>query len=158
MRARSVAVQLSATMPGPPELVWELLTDWEHQDEWMLEATDFVVTTDARVGVGVEAEATIRIAGFTTRDRIRVSHWEPARRLRIEHLGWVQGSGDILLDPTADGGTELRWHEELRCPSLGPIGSLGLLALRPVVRRIFTRDLRVLRGLVRARALSFGHR
>jgi uncharacterized protein YndB with AHSA1/START domain len=157
MRARPVVVQLSAAMSGPPEIVWEFLTDWEHQDEWMLEATDFVVTTGARVGIGVEAEATIRIAGFTTRDRIRVSRWEPARRLTIEHLGWVQGTGDLRLRPTADGGTDLRWREELRCPSLGPIGWLGLLALRPVVRRVFARDLRVLRGLVRARGLPFGN-
>ncbi len=59
-------------MPGPPEVVWELITDWEHQDDWMLEASDFVVISEHREGVGVEAEATIKIGGIKTRDKVRV--------------------------------------------------------------------------------------
>jgi hypothetical protein len=50
---------MAATMPGPAHVVWELVTDWEHQDDWMLEASDFVVTSEHREGLGVEAEATI---------------------------------------------------------------------------------------------------
>ncbi len=142
-----IRISLHRNLPGPPELVWRLITDWEHQDDWMLEATEFELVGEQREGVGVEAKATIRIAGVTTRDRIRVTAWEPPRLLRIEHLGWVKGTGDLILSPTSEG-TYLHWTESL-FPPLGVLGHLGLGLLRPYMRRIFARDLRVLESLVR---------
>lgn len=136
---------------GPPEAIWELITDWEHQDDWMLEASDFVVVSDVREGVGVEAEATIRIGGIQTRDRVRVAEWEPPRRLVIEHLGWVTGRGIIELTPVAGERTHVWWREELN-PPLGLLGAVGMSAFKPLMGRVFRRDLRILGGLARARA------
>lgn len=150
-RGWQVSVETAATMPGPPGVVWELITDWEHQDEWMLEASDFVVTTEQREGVGVEAKATINIGGIKTRDRVRVVGWEPPKRLAIEHLGWVTGVGEIHLTPLGTDRTHLFWREDLS-PPLGMLGALGMTGFKPLMRRIFERDLRVLAGLVRARA------
>ena len=149
-------IDTSAVLPAPPATVWRLLTDWEHQDDWMLEASDFVVTSPHREGVGVEAEATIRIGGISTRDRVRVTAWEPEHRLVIEHLGWVSGAGDMRLTPTqghgrAAGHTVLDWRETLVAPRLlGPLGRIGLRGFAPLMRRVFERDLRVLVGLARA--------
>jgi carbon monoxide dehydrogenase subunit G len=144
-------IEVLETMAGPPEVVWSLITDWEHQDDWMLEASDFDVIGEQREGVGVEAEATVRIAGIRTRDRIRVAMWEPPRILVIDHLGWVKGSGEIQLVPI-EGGTRMRWREALFGPRiLGPFGRFGLRLFVPLLRRTFRRDLRVLRSLVRSR-------
>lgn len=136
-------------MPGPPEVVWDLITDWEHQDDWMLEASDFVVLTEQRTGVGVEAEATVQIMGIKTRDRVRVVGWEPGHRLAIRHEGWVSGTGEIFLTPVGAGDTHVFWREDLE-PPLGWAGALGIRVVRPAMKRIFQRDLRVLGGLVRA--------
>ncbi len=153
-RRRPVVIEVSDTMPGPPEVAWTLITDWEHQGDWMLEASEFEVTSKHRKGVGVEARATVRIAGFRTRDRVRVSMWEPPRLLVLDHLGWVKGSGEIQMQPTSEG-TRIRWRETLFAPRLlGPAGRLGLRVMAPLMRRAFRRDLRVLRGLVRTRADS----
>lgn len=138
---------------GPPDGVWQLITDWEHQDDWMLEASDFVVVSEQREGAGVEAEATIRIGGIQTRDRIRVAEWDPPRRLVIEHLGWVTGRGEIELTPVAGDRTHVWWREALH-PPLGPLGAAGMTAFKPLMRRIFERDLKVLAGLARARSLG----
>lgn len=148
MTPRPVIIDVGRSLPGPPEVVWRLITDWEHQDDWMLEASDFVVTSAAREGIGVEAAATIRIGGIRTRDTITVSGWDPPGRLVIEHRGWVRGTGDIRLASQGDGGTRIDWRETLVAP-LGPLGWIGLTAFRPIMRRIFQRDLRVLAGLVR---------
>jgi uncharacterized membrane protein len=145
-----VVIETAETMPGPPHVVWELITDWEHQDDWMLEASDFVVISKNREGVGVEAEATIKIGGITTRDKVRVTHWEPTRRLGIEHRGWVSGEGNIYLTPLNDDRTHVFWREELNPPA-GAIGALGMTAFKPLMSRIFQRDLRILSSLVRAR-------
>jgi carbon monoxide dehydrogenase subunit G len=147
-------IEVRAALPGPPDVVWKLITDWEHQDDWMLEASDFEVMSDTREGVGVEARATIRIAGIRTKDRVRVTMWEPPRILAIEHLGWVKGTGEIQLAAIREG-TRMRWVETLHAPkALGPFGRLGLRLFAPVLRSAFRRDLRVLKSLVRLRAHS----
>ncbi len=144
---------MAATLPGPPEVVWDLITDWEHQDDWMLEASDFVVLGSQREGIGVEAEATIKIGGVKTRDRIRVVAWEPLRLLSIAHEGWVAGRGELFLTPIGKDRTHMFWREELE-PPLGVLGSIGLTIFKPLMGRIFRRDLRILAGLTRARATA----
>ena len=146
-----VVMETAKVVPGAPEVVWELITDWEHQDDWMLEASDFVVLSERRAGIGVEAEATIRLGGVTTRDVARVVAWEPNRHLGIAHEGWVSGRGDIHLTTVGPGRTHVYWREELE-PPLGLFGAVGLRMLKPLMARIFERDLRVLASLVRARA------
>lgn len=146
-----VAVEMASTMPGPPSVVWELITDWEHQDDWMLEASNFVVISDHREGIGVEAEATVKIGGISTRDKVTVTGWEPGRRLAIAHGGWVSGRGEFHLTPLGSDRTHVFWREELE-PPMGILGAMGLVGFKPVMKRIFNRDLRVLAGLVRARA------
>ncbi len=149
-----MTVTVDRVLPGPRAVVWGLITDWEHQDDWMLEARDFVVLTEQREGVGVAAEATVTIGGITTRDKVRVVGWEPERRLTIAHEGWVSGTGELTLW-SAGGGREtyIAWREELEPPrALGVVGRIGLALFKPLMRYIFGRDLRVLAGLVRARA------
>ena len=146
-----VTIEIAQTVPGPPPVVWELITDWEHQSDWMLEASDFKVLGEQREGVGVEAEATITIAGITTRDVVRVVGWEPNRRLAIEHKGWVSGMGEIHLTPLGSDRTHIFWREELQ-PPIGMLGAVGLSAFKPLMTRIFKRDLKILSSLVRARA------
>jgi uncharacterized protein YndB with AHSA1/START domain len=148
---RPVVIELGAELDGPPAVVWKLLTDWERQDEWMLEASGFEVVSAHREGVGVEALATVRIGGIATRDRIRVDAWEPEQHLGIVHLGWVGGRGDLRLTPATGSRTRLDWREEL-VPPWGAIGAIGLRVFRPFMTRVFRRDLRVLGGLVRAAA------
>jgi uncharacterized protein YndB with AHSA1/START domain len=148
-----VSIEVAQTVPGPPPVVWELITDWEHLDDWMLEARDFKLTSEQREGVGVEAEATISIGGITTRDVVQVVGWEPERRLAIEHRGWVAGRGEIHLTPLGNNRTHIFWREELQ-PPVGVLGAVGLTAFKPLMTRIFRRDLKVLGGLVRARAKS----
>lgn len=155
-----VVIENDIDLPAPPDIVWDLITDWEHQDEWMLEASDFEVLGEQREGVGVTAAATIRIGGIKTRDEIRVIGWEPPKRLAIEHLGWVGGIGELHLTPllgavTTDPApaTHLYWREELHPPTaLGALGALGLTLFKPLMRRVFARDLRILAALCRVRA------
>jgi hypothetical protein len=149
-RGWPVALEMEATLPAPPGVIWELVTDWERQGDWMLEASDFVVTSDHREGIGVEAEATIKIAGIKTRDRVRVTGWDPPHRLAIEHLGWVSGAGVIDIVPSGPGRSHLFWREELY-PPLGVLGAIGITGFKPVMRHIFERDLEVLAGLALSR-------
>lgn len=154
---KPVTVRTTVDLPGPRELVWELLTDWERQADWMLEMSDVVVTSEQREGVGVEALATVRIGGISTRDVIRVDVWEPPHLLGLVHEGWVRGRGDMELTPRPDGTTHLDWTESL-VPPWGPLGVLGLNLFRPLLARTFRRDVRILRVLVGSRAYPGNNR
>jgi Polyketide cyclase / dehydrase and lipid transport len=145
---RVVTLSMSIRIPREPGIVWPYLVDWERLNGWMLEVRSIRVTGTLREGVGVEAEATLRIAGITTRDPIRVTRWEPSKVLELLHLGWVKGTGYMELTP-ADSGTFLLWRESL-VPPWGWLGALGMRVVTPIMRRIFRRDLRVLRELVEA--------
>ncbi|MGH2774941.1 MAG: SRPBCC family protein [Actinomycetota bacterium] len=152
-RGWPVAIELAETMPGTPEVVWSLITDWENQGDWQLEASDFVVKSPEREGVGVRAEATVSIGGITTRDEVVVVAWEPNKLLAIEHRGWVSGRGELYLTALGSDRTHVFWVERLY-PPLGIAGAIGLVVFRPLMSRIFKRDLRVLQGLVRAAMLG----
>ncbi|MGH2681611.1 MAG: SRPBCC family protein [Actinomycetota bacterium] len=143
---RSITMSMSIRIPRRAEVVWPYLVDWERLDRWMLEARDFKVIGAQREGVGVEAETTVRIAGINTRDRVRVTRWEPPWLLELDHLGWVDGTGYMELTPQ-DGGTMLFWRENL-FPPWGWLGAIGMRMMTPLMRRVFERDLRVLRDLI----------
>lgn len=150
-RGWPLVLQMSSDLPAPPEIVWALITDWERQGDWMLEARDFEVVGEQRTGVGVVARARVSIAGITITDQIEVTDWEPHRHLGIRHHGWVTGRGDVRLAPVGLSRSFIRWREELH-PPLGLLGALGLTLLKPLMRRIFERDVRVLGELARRRA------
>lgn len=148
---KPIVVDTSCDLEGPIELVWELLTDWERQTEWMLEMSDVRLLSDQREGIGVRAEATVKVGGIRTRDVIRVDVWNPPNDLGLAHEGWVSGRGDIKLSRRNDGGTSLAWREVLE-PPWGVLGAVGLRIFRPLLAWVFRRDLRVLQELVRSRA------
>lgn len=137
---------MSARINAPPEVVWSYLVDWEHLDAWMTEGKGFKVTSAHRAGLGVTAEATIRIAGITTTDPVEVTRWDPPHALEISHLGWVGGRGLMVCRP-APWGTFMYWKETLE-PPLGIAGALGLRIFKPIMRRTFERDLGLLKRLV----------
>lgn len=142
---RAIDIISTIDIRRPAEDIWPFLVDWEHLDRWMKEASGFEVVGEQREGVGVEAVATIRIGGIKTRDRVRVSKWDPPVALEIEHLGWVKGTGYMELGP-AEEGCHVFWREEL-FPPWGPFGRLGLRAFAPIMRDVFQRDLRLLKSL-----------
>lgn len=141
-----IQIVCEVTIASDPETIWRYWVDWENLGDWMEEASDVVVTSDERVGVGVTAEATIRIGGIKTTDAVRVSRWEPPLILEIEHLGWVKGSGLLVSEAKGDG-THITWKETLH-PPMGPVGAIGMRLFKPLMRRIFQRDLDTLKRLV----------
>jgi hypothetical protein len=63
-------------------------------------------------------------------------------------MGWVAGVGEIFLTPIGSDRTHVFWREELE-PPVGMAGALGLTAFKPLMKRIFQRDLQVLAALAR---------
>ncbi len=122
--------------------VWDVLVDWERQPEWMLDAKEVLVESAHRTGVGVTIRCPTNLLGVTVQDVMRVTGWREGEYLEVVHLGRIiTGSGAFELSDAPDGGTSIRWWEEVD-PPLGALGEWGAsLAVAPVIRAIFRRSL-----------------
>jgi uncharacterized protein YndB with AHSA1/START domain len=136
-------------LPVPPELCWNVLTDWERQAEWMRDADRVDVLSAHRRGVGVVIAVRTLLFGvpaFT--ERLEVVAWEPPRRLVVAHRSAIRGTGEWRLDP-AVGGTRFTWIEDVTLPG-GPLGRAALAVYRPVMRRLMRGTMQDLRRLLAA--------
>ena len=110
-----------------PHDVWDLVTDWSRQHEW-------IWATKVRGGQGLGATVVgwtgVGPVGFT--DTMVISEWDPPLRCVVRHTGRVvRGSGIFEVIPV---GTEceFRWTEDLELPLPPALGRLAWLAVRPV--------------------------
>ena len=148
-------LELTQHVQAPPRVVWQVLTAWERQPEWMLDAKAVHVLTPQRMGVGVTIRCPTNLMGVTVQDVMRVTGWEAERRLEVTHLGRIiTGSGAFVLEPEGEDATVLTWWEEVD-PPLGALGEWGASTLvLPILRRIFSRSLNNLAQLAEAEGAS----
>lgn len=138
---------------APRAVVWQVLTQWERQPEWMVDARSVEVLTPDREGVGVTIRCPTNLLGVTVEDVMRVTAWEDERLLEVTHLGRIiTGSGAFVLGDTPDGGTRIAWWEQVD-PPLGALGDwVATTLVLPILTRIFGRSLDRLVRLAEAEA------
>lgn len=142
---------------APRDVVWDVLTQWERQPEWMLDAKSVEVLTPEREGVGVTIRCPTLLLGVTVEDVMRVTAWREQEELEVTHLGRIiTGTGAFLLSDAPGGGTRIAWWEEVD-PPLGAFGEWGATTfVLPLLRRIFGRSLGRLARLAEQEAATRG--
>jgi carbon monoxide dehydrogenase subunit G len=133
-----VKIARSIDLPCAPEEAWDVLTGWERQTDWMLDADRVEVVSETRVGVGVRLAVKTRLFGvpvFT--EPMEVTRWDPPRRLEIRHGSLVSGAGVWMLVPVA-GGTRFHWSEDVRL-HVPLVGELAARLYRPLARTLMGR-------------------
>ena len=124
-----------------------MLTDWERQATWMLDADRVGVVSPHREGVGVRLAVRTRLFGvpaFT--EPMEVTTWDPPHRLEMRHGRMVGGTGVWALteDPA---GARFRWSEDVRL-RVPFIGEIAAIAYRPLMRALMARAQSALRDHV----------
>ena len=136
----------SAFLRASPDRVWAVLSDWERQASWMPDVARVRLLGPGRE-LGARLRARTKVFGIPLADDVmEVTAWESPRRLAIEHVGVVVGTGEWRLD-AADGGTVFTWEERLRMPP-PVLGDLALWIYSPWQRWMMRRSIRNLRRLV----------
>jgi carbon monoxide dehydrogenase subunit G len=131
-----VELRVEVDVDASPARVFDALTDWTHQGEWM-PGTHVRVIKGGGDAVGDEILARtalstgrLRRVGFD--DPMRITRWEPGVRCDVLHLGRVvRGTGAFLVEPRGTGTSRFSWVEWIDLP-LGRFGELGFrLARKP---------------------------
>lgn len=144
-------LQVDVEVDAPPQAVWEAVTDWPRQSEWIIGTEVAVVAGDGRSpGSRIEAYTGRRPVGFL--DTMTITAWEPPHRVRVQHDGrLLRGPGEITVRPVGRRSV-LSWSEDLELP-LGVLGAVGWRVARPAVRWGFRRSLQAFaRSVERERA------
>lgn len=132
---------LSVDVAAPPDVVFDALTDWTHQNEWMTGTTVRVIRGDGRsVGSRIVGRTALGPIGFD--DPMEITGWERPRRVQVHHLGRVvRGDGVFEVEALPDGTSRFHWVEWLELP-LGMLGLIGFTVARPLVARVVLPSLR----------------
>jgi len=130
-------VETVVELPVPPSQAWDVLTDWERQADWMLDADRVTVRSSVREGMGVRLAVHTRIAGVPAFvEPMQVVGWDPPLRLTLQHGGPVSGTGTWRLDAVASGTWAGRAAATFAAQIAGrvddrPVTRLGAAGLKP---------------------------
>ena len=142
-------VSAEIVLPVPAEGVWEVLTDWERQVEWMKDADSVRVLTSHREGVGVRIGVKTRVLNvpaFT--EVLEVIEWEPPARLLMGHRSFIRGTGEWKLKAAVEG-SRFTWTEDISLP-VPLLGELALIVYRPFMRYLMRAAVQALREALQA--------
>lgn len=119
-------LQLTVDVPADPETVFDAMTDWGAQHEWMLGTR---VHGGRGPGAGIEAFTGIGPIGFW--DTMTVTRWDAPRVVEVVHTGQVvRGTGVFRVEP-AGPGSRFVWQEDVDLP-FGRLGALGWPVVKPL--------------------------
>ena len=136
---------VTAEVHAPAQAVWDVLTDWDQHDRWMLLTS---ASGGRAEGASIAAFTGVGRVGIT--DPMTIVVWEPPRRCVVRHTGRVvRGSGAFEVAELGPDRSRIVWSEWLDLP-LGPLGRVGWLVVRPLARLGVARSLRRLARLVEA--------
>ena len=123
-------IELTVAVNAPAQKVWDAITNWEAQSQWMLGTKVWPVDGDG-TGVGGKIEAFTGIWRIGFLDTMEITIWEAPARCDVLHTGRVvRGTGTfevISISPTS---SNFVWSEDLDIP-LGILGKVGFTLLRP---------------------------
>lgn len=123
-------IELTVAVSAPAQKVWDAITNWEAQSQWMLGTKVWPVDGDG-TGVGGKIEAFTGIWRIGFLDTMEITIWEAPARCDVLHTGRVVcGTGTFEVISVSPTSSNFVWSEDLDLP-LGILGKVGFTVLRP---------------------------
>jgi uncharacterized protein YndB with AHSA1/START domain len=126
---------------APARRVWDALTAWDRQSEWML-GTRVYATALEGWGVGGELTAFTGIGPLGFHDHMVITEWSPPKLCRVRHTGHVvRGTATFEVAEDGPACAVVTWSEFLLVP-FGRLGEVGWTVSRPAFAWALRRSLR----------------
>ena len=123
-------IELEVLIQAPAQKVWDGITNWQAQSQWMLGTKVWPVDGDG-TGVGGKIEAFTGIWRIGFLDTMEITIWEAPARCDVLHTGRVvRGTGTFEVISVSPTSSNFVWSEDLDLP-LGILGKVGFTLLRP---------------------------
>lgn len=123
-------IELKVLVQAPALQVWNAITNWQAQSDWMLGTKVWPVNGDG-TGVGGQIEAFTGIWRIGFLDTMEITAWNPPTKCDVLHTGRVvRGTGTFEVVATSDSTSKFIWSEDLDLP-LGVIGKVGFTIVKP---------------------------
>ena len=120
-------LELEVTVNAPAQTVWDEITNWVGQSQWMLGTK--VSGTGNAIGGTIEAFTGIGRIGFL--DTMEITRWDPPLRCDVLHTGRVvKGTGSFQVEVITPTTSKFIWIEDLDLP-LGIVGKIGFKFVKP---------------------------
>lgn len=142
------AFEVTATVivKAPVARVFEALTAWERQGDWIPFTTVRVVDGDG--GEGSRIEAVTAVGPAELRDQMLVTRLDRPYEVQVMHDGRVlRGPGVMRCTPLGEARTQVVWHEWFQLPG-GVLGRVAGSVLWPGSKAGLTQALRRFARLV----------
>ena len=147
MRTR---IERVVDIDAPAGEVWDYVTDWPRQEEWIPQTR--VENVDDANGLGGRFRAWSGLGPVGFWDPMTITAWERTAdgggRCEVLHRGAVvKGEGEFAVVARDERSCRFVWAEVVVVP-LGSVGAAGWRVVRPAVERLIDRGLATMRGLV----------
>jgi len=140
-------IRVSTVINAGPAQVWDEVRTIERHVDWMADARSISFTSAQTSGVGTTFDCVTKVGLITLTDKMAITEWREGRAMGVRHEGIVTGVGMFTLARLRRDRTRFTWEEHLTFPWwLG--GAVGGSVGGVVMRRIWKRNLRVLKALV----------
>jgi carbon monoxide dehydrogenase subunit G len=140
-------IRVRQTIDVPPGRVWDAVRDIESHVKWMDDAESIRFTSGTKSGLGTTYECDTKVGPFRVTDRMEVTEWLPGQVIGVRHTGLVTGAGRFTVQRSGPHQTRFTWEERLTFPMwMG--GPVGARMAKPILRRVWRRNLRNLKGLI----------
>jgi hypothetical protein len=142
---KSVTLPFKITIQASQKTVFNYLSDWEKQSDWILFTT---VTKSENKAQPEEINllAITKFGPFKVVDTMTITSWQPSEEIVVEHTGKVvKGKGVFIVRKISDHSCEFEWQEITPVP-FGLIGQAGLVLTMPLVKILFNKSLKKLKN------------
>jgi hypothetical protein len=143
-------LQREVDVSAPASVVWDYVTDWPRQSEWVPKTRVDTVDDAASLGGRFRAWTGVGRVGFL--DPMTITSWgrgaDGGGRCEVLHTGRVvRGEGEFSVVSLGAERSRFVWAELVVVPG-GRAGAVAWRAVRPVVSRLIDRGLRTMRDIV----------
>jgi hypothetical protein len=124
-------IEFFVDINSTPEKVFDYLTDWPAQSEWIFGTRVEIRTPGLAKEVGGEIAAFTGFGPIGFWDYMTVTQWEYPSIVDVIHTGRVvKGTGSMRVEKVSESKTRFYWSEDLEIP-LGIFGLFGFRLLKP---------------------------